>query len=121
MASKMAHGLMRLRAWKNRALTLLLYRTMFRRIGSRSTICSPVYMVHPENVSIGRRVYIGPSCRIETYPESSGPAPSMMIGSGVSIGHHVLLSCSQSLVIEDDVLIAGGCYIGDNNHAMNPE
>jgi len=39
----------------------------------------------------------------------------------VRIGHSVGISCHQSLEIGDDVLIAGGCYISDNNHSIDPE
>jgi acetyltransferase-like isoleucine patch superfamily enzyme len=42
-------------------------------------------------------------------------APRLTIGSRVSIGHQVNISCNREVVIEDDVLIAGQCTISDND------
>lgn len=114
----------RTREIKNKIVTLFFYKLLFYRIGKRTTLSSPLYTINPRFVKIGNRVYMGPSCRIEAYPSTSHSSrlmPIMKIGNGVNMGHGVLLSCSHSLIIEDNALIAGGCYISDNNHSMDPE
>lgn len=122
MSQWIGHVVNRIRDLKNKVMTLLLYKLLFFRIGKHTTLSSPLYSHHAEYISIGDHVYIGPSCRIEVYPDhSQTPFPILTIGNGVNIGHGVLLSSRHSLIIEDDVLIAGGCYISDNNHSIDPE
>lgn len=41
--------------------------------------------------------------------------PRLMIGSRVSLGHLLVISCNQEVIIEDDVLIAGSVSISDND------
>jgi carbonic anhydrase/acetyltransferase-like protein (isoleucine patch superfamily) len=41
--------------------------------------------------------------------------PELVIGNNVFIGHQVILHPNKSIVIEDDVLIAGNCFITDSN------
>jgi len=107
---------------KNKALTMLWYKHLFSRFGARSTITSPVFTHQADFIEIGAHVSIGPFCRIEAHPihPEEGGSPVLRIGDRVRIGHGVNLSGSVSLVIEDDVLIAGGCYISDNNHSIDP-
>jgi acetyltransferase-like isoleucine patch superfamily enzyme len=46
-------------------------------------------------------------------------SPSLLIGSGTYIGRFVHINASQSVVIEDDVLIADRVYIADYQHAFS--
>jgi acetyltransferase-like isoleucine patch superfamily enzyme len=124
MSQWIGYMLKRTRDMKNKIITLLLYKSIFYQIGSQTTLSSPLYTHHPEYIKIGHRVFIGPSCRIEAHPanpKESKRNPILTIGNGVTLGHRVLLSSRHSLVIEDNVLIAGGCYVSDNNHAIDPE
>lgn len=112
-----------LRRVKNKLYTGLWYRHLFYRIGPRSSVNPPFYTENPEFIQLGEKVYIGPYCRIEAYPPEANDGrkgPTLIIGNRVSMGHGVLISCAESLVIEDDVLIAGQCYISDNNHSFDP-
>lgn len=112
-----------IRRVKNKLYTALWYRHLFYRIGSRSSISSPFYTENPEFVQVGEKVYIGPNCRIEAYPPEANEGnagPTLIIGNRVTMENGVLISCGESLVIEDDVLIAGYCYISDNNHSFDP-
>ena len=48
--------------------------------------------------------------------------PTLRIGNHVHIGHQVGFSVNQEIVIEDHVLIAGGCTISDNDgHPLEAE
>ena len=111
------------RRMKNKLYTGLWYRHLFYRIGPRSSISPPFYTENPELIQLGEKVYIGPNCRIEAYPSqrnASNEEPMLIIGNRVTMEDGVLISCGESLVIEDDVLIAGRCYISDNNHSFDP-
>jgi acetyltransferase-like isoleucine patch superfamily enzyme len=108
---------------RDKAYTLLWYRFLFYSIGSNSSVAPPFYTYRPEFIELGSRVSIGPHCRIEAYPvnpDTDNPIPILRMGDRVRLGHGVLLSCRESLVIEDEVLIAGGCYVSDNNHSTDP-
>ncbi|HEU4406980.1 MAG TPA: acyltransferase [Polyangiaceae bacterium] len=49
-------------------------------------------------------------------------APELRIGNRVFIGHRVTFSIGRSVVVEDDVLIAQGCFIADNSgHPLDAE
>ncbi len=106
-----------------RLITELWYRQIFKSIGRGCTISSPVHYSSPENIEIGNNVFIGPYCRVETFPRyaDAKTSPHLSIGNGTCIQHAVHLYCANSLILEEDVLIASGCMITDNNHGMNPE
>lgn len=106
---------------KNSLLTLLWFKFFFKHVGKHSCISTPFYPHNTENIEIGERVFIGPHCRIEAHPVRPEEGSTVVkIGNRVVIGHNVTISGSISLTIGDDTLIAGGCYITDNNHGMNP-
>mgnify|MGYP001277036978 FL=1 len=110
-----------LRKARNKLYTVLWYRHLFYKVGSRSSVSPPFYTENPELIQLGERVYIGPYCRIEAYPPEGGAgAPILKIGNRVTMEHGVHISCVESLVIEDEVMIAGRCYISDNNHSFDP-
>jgi acetyltransferase-like isoleucine patch superfamily enzyme len=46
-------------------------------------------------------------------------SPTLLIGSGTYIGRFVHINASQSVIIEDDVLIADRVYIADYQHAFS--
>ena len=108
-----------------RKLSMLLwYQSLFYKTGFRCSISRPLFTHHPEYIQLGNRVSIGPYCRIEVHPASPGNRrlkPVVTIGDRVRIEHGVNISGHSELLIEDDALIAGGCYISDNNHSMDPE
>ena len=66
-------------------------------------------------IEYGRNFTTGTGCRIEAYKFFSD-SPELIIGNNVQINDYVHLACGQSLVIEDDVLIASKVYISDINH-----
>lgn len=108
---------------KSRLYTMFWYKPMFYKAGSHCSISPPFYTYKPEYAELGNGVSFGPACRLEVHPaqlRSKAPKPLLRIGNRVRLEHGVTISCHQSLVIEDHALIAGGCYIGDNNHKTDP-
>lgn len=105
-----------------RKVFLLWYKIFFKKIGYHSAIQPPLFFHNPQFVEIGDNVYIGPFCRIEVpLRENDKVNPKLVIGSGTDIQHSVNIYCSKSLIIGENVLIASGCLITDNNHGINPE
>lgn len=50
------------------------------------------------------------------------PEPELVIGDRVFVGHGACFVVSRRVVIEDDVLIAGHCYIADSSgHPADPQ
>lgn len=110
-----------LRNKKNSLLTRLWFKMMFKKLGKNSCISAPFYPHNTENIEIGERVFIGTCARIEAHPVRPEDGHTVVtIGNRVVMGQNVTISGSTSLIIGDDVLIAGGSYISDNNHGMNP-
>lgn len=108
---------------KSKLYTWLWYRFLFFGMGKRCTINPPFFTHRSEYIELGRAVSIGPFCRIEAHPAHPGNrllSPIIKIGNRVRIEHGVNISCHRSLIIEDEVLIAGGSYVGDNNHSIDP-
>jgi len=66
-------------------------------------------------IKYGKNFTTGTGCRIEAYKFFSD-SPKLIIGNNVQINDYVHLACGQSLIIEDDVLIASKVYISDINH-----
>jgi acetyltransferase-like isoleucine patch superfamily enzyme len=90
--------------------------------------------------SIGRRVqifklpavtghtllYVGNDVRFNgSFDVASGrfcDHPTLRIGDRTFLGHNVSVTCNREVVIEEDVLIAGNCWISDyNGHSILPE
>lgn len=112
-----------LRRVKNKLITELWYKHLFYRSGRKTSVSHPFYTENPELIQLGEKVYVGPYCRIEAYPPEANERriqPILKIGNRVTMEHGVHISCAESLIIEDDVMIAGRCYISDNNHSFDP-
>lgn len=132
---------------KARLMTVVWYRWLFAEAGRKCAVAPPFYTVRPDRIKLGHEVYIGPGCRIETVPEPEGaggiaavadagrdPAhaggkrgqggrrnPLLVIGDRVRLGHRVVISAMNRVEIGADSNIASGCYISDNNYAVDPE
>lgn len=63
-------------------------------------------------MSIGSRTVISKGCVIQS---KAGP---LTIGRECDIGAHVILSSISSITLEDNVLIAGNCYIGGGRYNL---
>lgn len=68
-------------------------------------------------ISYGKKFTTGMGCRIEAY-KFNEKKPKLVIGNDVQINDYVHLSCAESLIIGDNVLIASRVYITDLNHGI---
>lgn len=71
-------------------------------------------------------LYVGDDVRFDgSFAVASGrfcDRPTLRIGDRTFLGHGVSVTCNREVVIEQDVLIAGNCWISDyNGHSIVPE
>lgn len=76
----------------------------------------PFDIRNKQNIRIGKNFITGRSCRIEAYPINSHKGICINIGNNVQINDFVHIASSESVIIKDNVLIAGKVFITDLNH-----
>lgn len=99
----------------NRIKSILYTTPMFscrcESVGNHLRLCAL------PNVQGHTRLYIGDDVRFDgSLAISSGKfhnCPTLRIGNRIFVGHNVSITCNREVIIEDDVLIAGGCKISD--------
>ncbi len=95
------------------------WRRRFAEFGSRSILSRPDWVYQPHRIAIGQDVWIGPAAWFEVSATAlDRPGPLIRIGDGVVLRHHVTVSAAESVVIEDDVLIAAWTSIYDADHTV---
>lgn len=76
-------------------------------------------------IAVGKGFTTGRYCRIEAFIsnfDNERELPiKIRIGDGVQINDCVHISAVESVVIGNNVLIAGNCYISDNSHGFYKE
>ena len=97
-----------------------LFRSACESVGKR------LYLELVPNISGHTRIRIGDDVRISGALSIASSRvldnPELIVGNRVFLGHQVTLKASRSIVIEDDVLVAGQCYIADgDDHPTNME
>lgn len=93
------------------------WRRRFHAFGEGSVLVSPDWLLGAHHISVGERVTIYPGAWLAAEPATwQGPEPSLVIGDRVVMRHHVVLSASAGIVLEDDVGIAGRVAIVDSDH-----
>ncbi|MBI4901552.1 MAG: acetyltransferase, partial [Actinobacteria bacterium] len=75
----------------------------------------PIDLRGRRHIRLGSRMTCGRGCRFEAYP-TSGQGVVLSIGDDVQINDYVHITASESVVLEDRVLLAGRIYISDTAH-----
>jgi acetyltransferase-like isoleucine patch superfamily enzyme len=100
-------------------LTRPYWRYRFAGFGAQSLLYRPEWVHRPDLMVVGERVWIGPRAWLEVGgPALESRSPVLRIGDGVVLRHHVTISAHESVVIEDDVLIAAWSSIYDSDHIV---
>jgi acetyltransferase-like isoleucine patch superfamily enzyme len=89
------------------------WRRRFAAFGDESLLYRPEWLYRPDLMTIGERVWLeigGAGLH--------GSSPVLRVGNGVVMRHHVTISAHESVVIEDDVLIAAWTSIYDSDHTL---
>lgn len=71
-------------------------------------------IVNPAGISIGGFVSIGSGAVIEALVPERGV--TVEIHDGAYIGHGLRLTAVGGVVIEEEAMLADGCYVSDTNH-----
>lgn len=94
-------------------------RRQFHRFGERAVVHRPNAILGGHHIAIGDHSMILHSAwlSVET-PAQDKPAPVLSIGARVGIRPFCTISASESIVIEDDVVIASYTSVIDSDHTF---
>ena len=96
----------------------IVYTAAMKHFGKGSAIRRPLIVQGPEWISIGERTFIRDFARLEAIRAPGAPEPVLSIGSDVLAEEDLHVTCTRSVVIEDQVLISARAYISDTSHAL---
>ncbi len=83
-----------------------------REHGEEVVIEPGAVILHPENVSLGDRVYLGHYAVLNGYHSGE-----LVLGSGTWVGQHCLLHGAAGLHLGSDVGVGPGCRLITSTHA----
>jgi acetyltransferase-like isoleucine patch superfamily enzyme len=94
----------------------------FHSFGEGSTLDRPDWVYGPWSIAVGARVLIlrGAWLAVERSAWGRGEEPVLRIGDGVAMRPRCALSASESIVIEDNVVLGSGCSVVDSDHTHAP-
>jgi acetyltransferase-like isoleucine patch superfamily enzyme len=92
----------------------LYYRRRFREFGEGSFLISPIHILNPKYVSIGRNVRVRHHLRLEAIDTLR--RPDLRVGDNCNIEQGVHIICSSRIVIGKDCSITARCAIVDTYH-----
>jgi acetyltransferase-like isoleucine patch superfamily enzyme len=97
-----------------------LLRALCASVGER------LQMERLPNISGPIKIYLGDDVRLSGQSSFGGgrvfPDPELRIGNRSYIGHGCIFTVAKSIIIGEDVLIAGGCSVSDYSmHPVDPE
>jgi acetyltransferase-like isoleucine patch superfamily enzyme len=85
----------------------------FASCGRNTVFARPRYVSIPGRISMGSDVYVGKHSSLCVVPGADGTPGEIKIGNRVWITSRLTVYAEKSVVIEDNVLIAGGVFISD--------
>ncbi len=95
----------------------LLYRSSFKKLGSKSTICTPFSINGAKYMTIQSEVYIKPnSWLLAINNKENSNLDKLTIGSKTYIGRNVHIVALKGVHISQNVLVSDNVYLADNYH-----
>jgi acetyltransferase-like isoleucine patch superfamily enzyme len=113
-------------------------KNMFAYFGEHVKIRPPFRFLNPQLIRIGDRTSIREGAFIHAYTDLTYLLdqignnwthnfqkedylfqPEIVIGSDVQMGRFQLISCTNSIVIDNHVLFSERIFVGDNNHTFS--
>lgn len=96
-------------------------RRRFGAFGRNSMIHKPLGIIGPWKMEVGDDVHVFHGAWLATERSSwEKPGPALVLGDGVTMGRHVTIVASESVVIEPGAGIASFTTITDNDHTLEP-
>jgi acetyltransferase-like isoleucine patch superfamily enzyme len=118
------------------ALRGAFYRPLFRRLGRGVVLGRGLVLRHARRIEIGDRALVDDDCMLD----ARGSAEGVTIGEGALVSRGAILSCKDGpitvgarvnlgwrcvvssvggVVIEEEALFAGGCYVGGGRYHLD--
>jgi acetyltransferase-like isoleucine patch superfamily enzyme len=113
-------------------------KALFAYFGEGAKIKPPFRILNPHRIKIGDRTSIREGAYLHAYQDLSelmnyiNPKfksdfdindyfydSEIIVGNEVQIGRFMLMSCTNSIIIEDNVVFSERVFIGDNNHSFS--
>ena len=93
-------------------------KNQFGEIGAKSYFLDPIYLAGTKYMKIGRETGFWHHARVEVIAQWNEDVftPNLKIGNYVMVGQDCHITCADSIVIEDNVLISSGVFITDLSH-----
>lgn len=85
----------------------------FAACGKNAHFARPRYVSYPQRISLGRDAYVGKGSSLCVVPAADGSLGEIVIGERVWVTARLTVYAEKKVVIEDNVLIAGGVFISD--------
>ena len=100
-------------------ITRPYWNRRFYALGENSIVHRPAGVLGAHQIAIGRNSLVLGGCHlaVET-PAWSRPAPVLSIGDRVGIRPYCMISASESIRIEDDVIIGAFTSVIDSDHTF---
>jgi acetyltransferase-like isoleucine patch superfamily enzyme len=104
--------------WRGRILAPYR-RRQFAAFGKDSIVHRPDWIAHPEKIEIGSSVLMFHGLWLSAeQPTWDRSGPAVRIGSHVGIRPYVTISASESITIEDNVIISAFTTVIDADHTF---
>ncbi len=113
-------------------------KKLFGYFGEGAKIRPPFRILNPHRIKIGDRTSIREGAFIHAYQDLSELTnyidpkykkdfniedylyeSEIILGNEIQIGRFALISCTNSIVLKNNVLLSERVFIGDNNHSFN--
>ncbi|AJD33048.1 glycosyltransferase [Clostridium sporogenes] len=93
-----------------------IYNINFFNFGNNSILQPGYEFLRPEGISIGNNVLIQKDSWIQIPYDNLGEIPRIIIEDRCNIGKRCVISATNKVFIEKDVIIAANAHITDHNH-----
>lgn len=95
----------------------LFFSSSFQSYGKKTSVMRPMKIHGAQYITLKDKVYIQDNAWLMALRIDKKPVLS--IGSRTYIGHYAHLSCVNSIIIQEDVLMADKVFISDNTHGYS--
>lgn len=99
--------------------TLIIYKPIFKRLGYKAIIKSPLKIDGGKNIIIGENVYIAYKTWLAAKSWTGAEECTLQIANGCVIGNFNHIYATKKIILEENVLTADKVYISDNQHGYS--
>jgi len=97
----------------------IVNKNRFKKFGKNSKIFTRSKLNKPENIEIGKDVYISSDVWLNANNWREDDRASLIIKDGSYIGRFCQINAFRDIIIEKNVLIADNVYLGNTDHGYD--